>query len=117
MPDETTIVETLEKLHLEPEILERDASVVSGGEKQRIAIARGILQGKKMFLADEITSALDTESKAAVLEFFQEEKCTLLSISHDTQWFDICSKFIKVEDGMVVAVSAGPDDTSITREN
>jgi len=110
-PDESTIVTTLERLHLKPEILGREASVVSGGEKQRVAIARGILHGKSVFLADEITSALDTESKSAVLEFFREEQCTLVSVSHDTQWFDICAKFIKVEDGKAVKISDSPEDT------
>ncbi len=113
-PDETTIVSTLKKLHLKPDILDREASVVSGGEKQRVAIARGILQGKNVFLADEITSALDAESTSAVLEFFNEERCTLLSISHDTRWFDICTKFIKVEDGRVVNVSGSIEEANMT---
>ena len=115
-PDRAAIAATLEKLQLKPQILDREASVVSGGEKQRIAIARAILQGKSVFLADEITSALDAESKSAVLDFFREERCTLISVSHDTMWFDICTKFIKVDSGKIVKVSDSPDDTFIKSE-
>ena len=74
IPQKERICETLEKLRLDPEILDRNSSVVSGGEKQRIAIARALLQDKNVFLVDEITSALDTESKKGTTFFIAISK-------------------------------------------
>jgi putative ABC transport system ATP-binding protein len=108
-PQKGRILETLEKLRLDPDILDRNSSVVSGGEKQRIAIARALLQDKNVFLVDEITSALDTESKKAVLELFKKGDLTLISVSHDPDWFGICSRFIKVQDGEIIDISDEPE--------
>lgn len=108
IPQKERILETLEKVRLDPDILERNSSVVSGGEKQRIAIARALLQDKNVFLVDEITSALDTESKKAVLELFKKGDLTLISVSHDPDWFNICSRFIKVRDGEIIDISDKP---------
>ncbi len=109
IPQEGRIIETLEKLHLDPDILNRNSSVVSGGEKQRIAIARALLQDKNVFLVDEITSALDIESKKAVLDLFTKGELTLISVSHDPDWFGICSRFIKLEDGEIIDISDEPE--------
>jgi len=76
-PEETMIGEILHKLRLEDDILDRETAVVSGGEKQRVAIARALLLGKKVFLLDEVTSALDAESKQAVIRLFREEGHTI----------------------------------------
>jgi putative ABC transport system ATP-binding protein len=108
-PSEKTIVETLNKLQLESNILEKDASVVSGGEKQRVAIARELLQNKTVFLVDELTSALDIESKKAVLDLFTSSEYTVISVSHDTDWYSICTKFLKVENGKIVNISSEPE--------
>jgi putative ABC transport system ATP-binding protein len=105
----------LRLLRLDPSILESDASVVSGGEKQRIAIARALLLGKRLFLLDEITSALDEESTRAVNNLFRDDRFTFLSVSHDPDWFSICTTFLKVDGGRVVDVSDRPD--SLTDEH
>ncbi len=107
-PSEKKIVETLHKLQLESSILEKDASVVSGGEKQRVAIARELLQNKKIFLVDELTSALDIESKKAVIDLFTSSEYTVISVSHDADWYSICTKFLKVEKGRIVHISSDP---------
>ena len=111
LPPEERIKETLEKLQLKNDILDKDSSVVSGGEKQRIAIARSLLQNKSVFLADEITSALDAESKKAVLELFKKEQFTMISVSHDPDWFGICSRFIKIDNGEIIDISEKPDSS------
>jgi putative ABC transport system ATP-binding protein len=119
VPPDDKIAQILRELHLKEDILSKDASVVSGGEKQRIAVARALLQEKRIFLLDEVTSALDPESKHAVLELFGKEGYTIISVSHDPDWFEICSAFIKVENGRVSSVSESPDESAfaITREN
>jgi putative ABC transport system ATP-binding protein len=109
IPAEEHIFEFLEKLYLSRDILEKDASVVSGGEKQRVAIVRELLQDKKVFLVDELTSALDKESKKAVLDLFRDSSYTLISVSHDSDWYKICERFMKVDRGRIVNISHKPD--------
>lgn len=108
-PSESRINETLENLQLEHGILDKDASQVSGGEKQRIAVARALLLDKRLFLLDEVTSALDIESKRAVLQLFERAGYTIISVSHDPDWFQICSRFIKIENGEITRISEKPD--------
>jgi len=110
-PQEDRIVELLERLHLSRDILNKDASVVSGGEKQRVAIVRELLQNKEIFLVDELTSALDRESKGAVLDLFRDSSYTLVSVSHDPEWYGICSRFLQVDGGRLVRSSDHPDKT------
>jgi putative ABC transport system ATP-binding protein len=111
-PPKSRILEILDVLQLRPDILEQDAARVSGGEKQRIAIARSLLLDKHLFLLDEVTSALDLESKRAVLGLFKREGYTIISVSHDPDWFDICSCFIKVVDGEITEISDWPDTSA-----
>jgi len=66
-PSEHRISEVLNSLNLSPEILLQFSSRISGGEKQRIVIGRALLLNKTIFLLDEITSALDPESKMSVM--------------------------------------------------
>ncbi len=108
-PSDEQIHNTLQNLQLDRSILDRDVAFLSGGEKQRIAIARALLLNKKIFLLDEVTSALDIESKRAVLNLFTRERYTIVSVSHDPDWFRICSRFMKVENGMIVEISKKPD--------
>jgi putative ABC transport system ATP-binding protein len=109
VPSEERITELLLRLHLSREILSKEAAVVSGGEKQRVAIVRELLQNKKLFLVDELTSALDKESKGAVLDLFQNSGYTLISVSHDPDWYEICTRFMKVEGGKIVRSSEHPE--------
>ena len=78
------INEALERLKLPAAILGKDLADISGGEKQRVAIAVSILLERDVFLLDEITSALDRELKKHVLDLFlNEPQWTVLAISHD----------------------------------
>lgn len=74
----------LNKFGLEKTV-EQYPSTLSGGEKQRLAIIRSILQEKKILFLDEPTAALDEENKAAVFELLKEIKQDILIIcsSHD----------------------------------
>jgi putative ABC transport system ATP-binding protein len=81
--------------------------VVSGGEKQRIAVARALLLGKKVFLADEITSALDEESSRVVLELFASSDYTILSVSHDPAWQARFPIRLSISGGTLSAQSQG----------
>lgn len=82
-PDPDKIAETLEQVGLFDIVLDRPASQLSGGEKQRIAIARGLLMNRDIILADEITAALDSDSRDKVIAVLRELPVTLLAITHD----------------------------------
>lgn len=98
-PTEAALLNTLARLRLPAEILEQDCNRVSGGEKQRIALARALLLRKTLYLLDEVTSALDAESKRAVFDLFADPELTLLSVAHDPEWIARCDLAYRVEDG------------------
>jgi len=100
-PSKERVNELLKRLHLDAGILEKPASRISGGEKQRIAIARALLLGKTVFLADEVTSALDPESRAAVMDQLFQPDITLLSVSHDPAWMSACDRIVEIQDGSI----------------
>jgi len=76
----------MDRFELDKSILHSDLSEISGGEKQRIAIIIALLLERKIFLLDEITSALDNESKQSVVDFFLDLDATVIAVSHDQGW-------------------------------
>ncbi|PPK72306.1 putative ABC transport system ATP-binding protein [Methylobacter tundripaludum] len=98
-PTESRLIEVLQRLQLPVSILSRQSSRISGGEKQRIALARGLLLGKKLYLLDEVTSALDAESKQAVFDVFSDPELTVLSVTHDPEWVERCTIIFELEAG------------------
>lgn len=101
-PEEKRIETLLSRLHLPMDILAKPCTRISGGEKQRVAIARALLLDKTIFLADEITSALDPESRTAVMVELFRPGITLLSVSHDPEWIARCSRRIRIENLQLV---------------
>jgi len=94
-PEELTA--KLSQLQLPPDILEKKSSETSGGEKQRIAIVRSMLLQKKVFLLDEITSALDEANRNAVASFFCDDpELTFLSVSHSPEWIARCNLVLEM---------------------
>ncbi|HZK93029.1 MAG TPA: DUF1893 domain-containing protein [Prolixibacteraceae bacterium] len=65
---------------------------LSGGEKQRVSLARCLCQNARVFLLDEPTSFLDQQGKEDLLlllhELSQNEAPTMVMVSHDLQWID-----------------------------
>ena len=102
LPAKEKIHALLERLHLSKDILDKPCARISGGEKQRIAIARALLLGKTIFLADEITSALDPESRAAVMDELFRPEITLLSVSHDPEWVARGTRVIEITEHQLV---------------
>ena len=103
-PTEAQLIEVLQRLQLPADILRQDSSHISGGEKQRIALARGLLLGKKVYLLDEVTSALDAESKQAVFEVFSDPTLTVLSVAHDPEWLKQCDRVFELDAGRLTQV-------------
>lgn len=103
-PGREEISDVLGSLDLPSSIIEKDVSNLSGGEKQRLAIARELLQKKEVFILDEVTSALDIESKNVVLGLFRDSSFTVLSVSHDPDWLESCDSLYLVSGGTVQPV-------------
>lgn len=101
--------------HLEPkEILERVGlkdrlknfpSQLSGGEQQRVSIARAIAKNPKLLLCDEPTGALDYKTGKQILKLLEDvcrkEKMTVIIITHNSVIADIADKVIKFNSGKV----------------
>lgn len=78
---------------------------VSGGEKQRTAVARALINNPYLILADEPTGNLDSKSSRAVIGAFQEAKkrlgATIFMVTHDSFSASFCDRVILLKDGAV----------------
>jgi len=106
-PEIREIHKVLDRLRLPVSILEKESDKISGGEKQRIAIARALLLKKECFILDEITSALDEESIESVLDLFNHPDYTLLSVSHESRWINFCQRNLRLESGRLTGDTHG----------
>lgn len=78
----------LEKFKLNQNILKKHPKLLSGGEKQRIAIIIVLLLDRSILLLDEVTSGLDHELKIILIETIKDLDKTIIVSSHDNQWLD-----------------------------
>ncbi len=76
---------------------------VSGGQAQRICIARAIAQNPQILILDEATSALDMETSAHLIEALQNwwKERTVISIAHRKEALDFCDKIYRLEEGVL----------------
>ncbi len=80
-------------------------SQLSGGEQQRIAIARAIAGSPKIIFADEPTANLDSisgEAIIALLDCLHESGQTIVMVTHEEEYAAGCDRIIYMEDGLVV---------------
>ena len=88
----------LEKAHRLP-------SQISGGEKERVAIARSIVNEPPVLLADEPTGNLDTKTTRGIMELFgrlNEAGMTIVMVTHSLDCAGYAQRIIKVSDGKLV---------------
>ena len=94
----------IERVGVGPHMLNR-ANDLSGGEQQRIAIARSLINQPRLILADEPTGNLDHESseevKSLLREINKESKTTFLIVTHDRHIAAGCDRIIEIDDGQV----------------
>ena len=76
---------------------------VSGGQAQRICIARAIAQNPRILILDEATSALDMETSAHLIQALQNwwKDRTVISIAHRKEALEFCDKIYRLEDGVL----------------
>ncbi|MDR4927403.1 MULTISPECIES: ABC transporter ATP-binding protein [Peribacillus] len=93
--DKAELVKALETVQLQKS-LDEGAENLSGGEKQRLALARLLLLKPEVYLLDEPTSALDEEAELTVMSRFLEEvkreKGTVIMITHSKQLAEKCAE-------------------------
>ncbi len=86
--------------------LDHRPNQLSGGEKQRVCIARALANRPRLLLADEPTGALDTRATAVILELFaelhRETGVTLVVVTHDVAVGRAAPRLVEVADGKVV---------------
>ena len=85
-------------------LLEKFPYEVSGGEKQRAAVARGLITGPQLILADEPTGALDSRATDSLLRLFNEindEGQTILMVTHSTKAASHAKRVLFIKDGQV----------------
>ncbi len=76
---------------------------LSGGEQQRVAIARTLAQGCKIILADEPTGNLDTANTSNIVQILKalahEENCTVIIVTHDNAVAEQADSVLRMKDG------------------
>jgi putative ABC transport system ATP-binding protein len=77
---------------------------LSGGEMQRVAVARSLINSPKMLLADEPTGNLDKANSAAVIDIFEElnrQGIAVVMVTHNADLASRCRKVVHLEDGKI----------------
>ena len=97
--------ELAEYLEIEKELLERYPGELSGGEKQRIAIARALFNDPPMLLADEPTGNLDENTRKIVEDIFcklhRTMNKTILLVTHDLEFAKKSERQYRIKDGIL----------------
>ena len=79
---------------------------LSGGEQQRVAIARSLISNPEILIADEPTGNLDKKNSEDVIKLlFQLKKdfgSTLILVTHDTSVAKLCDRIVKIDNGLIV---------------
>ncbi|KZT32575.1 hypothetical protein SISSUDRAFT_1133093 [Sistotremastrum suecicum HHB10207 ss-3] len=80
-----------------------NASLISGGQAQRLQIARALVRGARILILDECTSALDAENQAAVMDTIRQVKVgrTTIVVTHKLSLMKMCDRILVIHDGVV----------------
>ena len=99
--------EALTKVGIEESKHKRFPSALSGGEQQRVAIARSLCSGAPVLLADEPTGNLDGENTRIVMDILrrlahEEGRCVIV-VTHDPEVADTADLVLRMKDGVLMA--------------
>lgn len=87
-------------------LLKKNPYELSGGEKQRVAICRALINNPDIILADEPTGNLDSKSGKIVIDALtrinKENGKTIVMVTHDPQMASYCSRIILLKDGTIL---------------
>ena len=97
--------ELLERFDLK-EKLHRLPKELSGGEQQRVAIARSLIMKPKYLFTDEPTGSLDSINGRMVLDILmsvnKELKTTIIMVTHDKEYASLASRQVQLQDGKII---------------
>jgi putative ABC transport system ATP-binding protein len=88
---------------------------LSGGQEQRVAVARALVGEPAILLADEPTGNLDSQNGGQVMEILSElhmEGATICMVTHDNRYSDLSQRTIQLLDGQVVDEARGGETLS-----
>lgn len=84
-------------------LIQENASNLSGGQKQKLSLARAILRNAEILILDEITVNIDNESKKKIIETINQlENTTKIWISHDSDVINSCTSIFRLNDNSTV---------------
>jgi ABC-type dipeptide/oligopeptide/nickel transport system ATPase subunit len=111
------LASTLDHVRIHSELLSRYPSQLSGGELQRLAIARAILVKPRFLVLDEVTSMLDVSVQASIIrmlqELFGQHQMGCLCVTHNLALAQVfCHRVLRLEQGALVPLGASPEDFS-----
>lgn len=90
---------------------------LSGGEQQRVSIARALAKNPKLLLCDEPTGALDYQTGKAILKLLQdtcrEKGMTVIVITHNSAIAPMADRVIKIKNGQVSEMKVNPNPVSV----
>ena len=81
-------------------------SQLSGGEQQRVSIARAIAEAPEILFADEPTANLDREASEVVMDIFRElhkDGQTIVMVTHEEEYGRIAQRIIQIDDGRITS--------------
>ena len=105
MPNEKEALEALERVGLKDRA-KHLPSQLSGGEQQRVCIARALINNPEIILADEPTGNLDEANENIVLDLFRQlhnEGTTLIVVTHDPEVGDVAQRVVRLEHGKILS--------------
>ncbi len=115
-PDSLDARETLEKVGLANRLSNFPAQL-SGGEQQRVSIARAVAKNPKLLLCDEPTGALDYVTGKQILQLLQDtcrkDGITVVLITHNAALAPMADRLIRFKSGKVTEMSVNPSPTPI----
>ena len=82
-------------------------SNMSGGEQQRVSIARAVVHKPKILFADEPTANLDNDSSGVIMGIFKElhaEGQTIIMVTHELEYAQMAQKIITIDDGQITSI-------------
>ena len=117
-PDSLDAAETLGKVGL-AERLANFPAQLSGGEQQRVSIARALAKNPKILLCDEPTGALDYQTGKQILQLLQDtcrrDGITVIIVTHNAALADMADRLIRFKSGRVTQMSVNPNPVPIAQ--
>ena len=119
IPDEKEALEALDRVGLKDRARHLP-SQLSGGEQQRVCVARALINYPEIILADEPTGNLDEANETIIMDLFHKlhnEGTTLIVVTHDPEVADVAQRTLVLRDGKFVKEKVNENFTGVIQYN